>query len=56
VAIPKMTAVIVQGDGVRYEKDLRDHFFRVAFWNTFPPFNETDAARKHWATRIIQVD
>jgi hypothetical protein len=47
-----MTAVIIGGDGKRYEKDLPPHFFRVVFWNIFPPFRETDAARKAWATRV----
>lgn len=51
--VSKMTAVIIGGNGLRYEKDLQQHFFWVAFWNIFPHCNETEASRKKWAHRII---
>lgn len=53
--IKTMTAIIIGGDGLRYEKDLKQHFTHVAFWNTFPPFRETDAARRAWADRVLDM-
>jgi hypothetical protein len=40
-------------DGLRYEKDLPQHFAFVPLYDVFPPWRETDAAHKHWCNRII---
>ena len=48
----KFIAIAYRG-GLRYEKDLPQHFTDVAMWNIFPPWRETDAAYKAWCSRII---
>lgn len=48
----KMIAKAYRG-GLRYEKDLPQHFQDVAMWNIFPSWRETDAAYKAWCNRII---
>jgi hypothetical protein len=48
----KLLAIAYRG-GLRYEKDLPQHFKDVALFNIFPPWHETDAAYKAWCSRII---
>ena len=50
----ELVAVEVR-DGVRYEKDLMQHFWAAPILKIFVPINETDAVRRKWATNVTQV-
>ena len=48
----KLTAIVVH-EGIRYERNLAQHFMHVQFDRIFPPRNETVKALEAWANKTL---